>query len=365
MPALQNTISTLAMFGNSGDPEWLYNISGRPVFGVIGFYFFAAGIVISMFRWRDPRHAFLLIWLIGGLAPGFVSTPAASFGHTITAMPVVYILAALPVFYFSPPRAQSARSPYRVSAISAHSAVNTYVFGLILFVAIAARDLPDYFWRWPAAPVVRYLYKADLHTLGRELRGAPPATYVLNGALSKWDRRAFALEGVRFASPPRWVNAEWAIVFPPEPADYLFTRTDWQHEGQASRLEAAPTQFGNGLIFEGWDQNGAEVIAHWRVGAGYTAEEPPVGASVESPPFPVFAFSHLLDADGRLVAGSDRFDVDAFSLQIGDRYLQRHTFDAPPGAYTLEIGLYHPVTGERILTMDGKDSLNLGTISLP
>ncbi|MEK7277698.1 MAG: hypothetical protein AAB427_10140, partial [Chloroflexota bacterium] len=227
MPAAQNTIATLAMFGKGGDPEWLYNIAGRPVFGVIGFYFFVGGIVISIFRWRDPRYAFLLIWLIGGLAPGFVSTPAASFGHTITAMPVVYILATLPLM-LTTDGGRRASIVYRLSAI-------------VLILSIAARDLPDYFWRWPAASAVRYLYKADLHEISRELRGAPPATYVLNGTLSKWDRRAFALEGVRFASLPRWVNAEWAIVFPPGPAEYLFTLSDWQHEGQASRLQAAPT----------------------------------------------------------------------------------------------------------------------------
>ena len=76
-------------------------------------------------------------------------------------------------------------------------------------------------------------------------------------------------------------------------------------------------------------------------------------------------FLHLLDASGTFVAGSDRFDVDAFALQPGDRYLQRHTFDAPPGTYTLEIGLYDPQTGERTLTVDGRDSVSLGAVTLP
>ena len=84
------------------------------------------------------------------------------------------------------------------SANSAFSAVN--FLGILLFLGVAGRDLPHCFLRWTATPAVRYLFKADLHTLGRELRGAPPATYVLNGALSTWDRRAFALEGVRFAA---------------------------------------------------------------------------------------------------------------------------------------------------------------------
>jgi 4-amino-4-deoxy-L-arabinose transferase-like glycosyltransferase len=357
-PLIQNTVGTLAMFGNTGDNEALYNIPGRPVFNVVGFYFFLGGVIIALSRWRDPRYAFLLIWLVGGLAPGFASNPPASLGHTITALPVTYILAALPVFHFSP---QSTLKAQKANSNSANSAVN--LLGAILFASIALSDLPDYFWRWPAIPEVRYLYKADLHTMAKTLRGAPPATYVLTGPLSKWDRVAFTLEDVEIASPPRWVNAEWAIVFPSQPATYLFTPSGWQIDSPPGH--ALTVHFGNDLVFDGWTQQGRDVIARWRVGPAYAAAEPEIGASVASPPFPAFAFLHLFNSDGNFVAGSDRFDVDAFTLQPGDRYLQRHSFDAPPGTYTLEIGLYNPTTGERYLTDDGRDAVPLGAITLP
>ena len=74
---------------------------------------------------------------------------------------------------------------------------------------------------------------------------------------------------------------------------------------------------------------------------------------------------HLLDPQGALVAGSDRFDVDAFTLQPGDRFLQRHVFEAPPGLYKVEIGLYNPATGVRYLTSEGSDAVQLGEISIP
>lgn len=346
-PILQNVVGTLAMFGNRGDPEALYNTPGRPVFNVVGFYFFAGGIIISLWRWREPRYAFLLIWLVGGLAPAFASIPPASLGHSITIMPVVYILAALPVFEFSP---QSGRG---------------LVLSLLLFLGIAGRDLPDYFWRWPAIPEVRYLYKAELHGKARQLRGAPPATYVLSGPLSIWDRRAFVLEDVAVDSPPRWVNSDWAIVFPAgaQPAHYLFPLADWQTDSPPQN--PVSIQFVNGLSLEGWDGQGAAVVAHWRVGQTFDLIEPPIGASVASPPFPVFTFLHLLNPDGSFAAGSDRFDADVFSLQAGDRYLQRYLFEAAPGTYTLEIGLYHPVTGERVLALDGRDAVLLGSITVP
>lgn len=362
-PILQNTISTLAMFGRRGDPEALYNIPGRPVFGLVGFYFFLGGLLISAWRWRDPRFAFLLLWLVGGLATTFASIPPASLGHSITALPVVYLIAALPVF-FAPQSTHSSQrlksSPFSVFSVS--SVVRLVLAG-VLFLGIAVRDLPDYFWRWPALPEVRYLYKADLHTTAQQLRGAPPATYVLTGPLSIWDRRAFLLEDLPLASPPRWVNAEWAIVFPqPPPATYLFPLAEWQKDTPPQ--QALTIEFANGLTLEGWDARGQEIVAHWRVGETYHAPEPPIGSSVASPPFPAFAFLHVIGSDGTNVAGSDRFDVDAFSLQPGDRYLQRHAFAAPPGTYRLELGLYNPATGERILTGDGRDSIALGTITI-
>ncbi|MCI0437850.1 MAG: glycosyltransferase family 39 protein, partial [Chloroflexi bacterium] len=78
--AWQNTVETLGMFAITGDPESLYNIPHRPVFEWVGAALFLAGVLLSARRWRQPRYAFLLIWLIGGLAPAFVSIPSASLG---------------------------------------------------------------------------------------------------------------------------------------------------------------------------------------------------------------------------------------------------------------------------------------------
>jgi 4-amino-4-deoxy-L-arabinose transferase-like glycosyltransferase len=347
-----NTLGTLAMFGNTADNEALYNAPGRPVFGLVGFYFFVAGILIALSHWRDPRFAFLLIWLGVGIAPAFASNPPGSLSHTITALPVTYLLAVLPLSYLRQLR------------------ITNYVlrltFAALLLFAVIFRDLPDYFLHWPADSEVRYLYRADLHELANELRDEPPTTYVLNGTLSKWDRVAFNLEGLNFESHPRWVNAEWAIVFPAHSATFLFPLADWQLNSAPPRHPTS-VRFTNGLIFDGWTQWGSDVIAYWQVGPDYSPVEPEVGSYIGSPPFPAFAFLHLLDTDGALVGGSDRFDVDAYALQPGDRFLQRHTFadDTPPGTYTLEIGLYNPTTGERYLTDDGHDTVNLDSITLP
>jgi hypothetical protein len=90
-----------------------------------------------------------------------------------------------------------------------------------------------------------------------------------------------------------------------------------------------------------------------------------MGSSVDTPPFPVKAFLHALDGQGNVVAGSDRFDVDAYTLQAGDRYIQKNSLNAPAGTYNLEIGLYDPASGTRYVTDDGQDSVALGMIALP
>ena len=93
-PAIETTLGTLGMFTFAGDPESLYNVPGRPVFDWITGAFFYLGAVICLIRLKRTESGFALAWLVIGIAPAFVSVPAASFSHTIAALPVVYVLAA-------------------------------------------------------------------------------------------------------------------------------------------------------------------------------------------------------------------------------------------------------------------------------
>lgn len=347
-PVFENFVATLAMFGNQGDPEALYNIPGRPVFGAVAFYIFLAGVVIAITRWRDWRYALMIIWLVGGLAPTIASTPPASLGHSITALPATFLLTVLPV----------------TTAWRSHSTWRR-VLAVVLIAGVAFRDLTDYFRHWAALPEVRFLYKADLHSFASSVRHLQPQTYVLDGTLSIWDRRAFALEGVHSASPARFVNAEWATVFTPAPALSNFEPATWQRQFSPVNSLPTPVAFENGLTFVGWSQQGSEIIGYWHVEFTYAIEEPVVGASVASPPFPAFVFAHLVAPNGELAGGSDRFDVDAFALQPGDRFAQRHVFNVPPGAYALIVGLYNQTTGVRYLTLDGNDSVRVGEVIIP
>ncbi len=86
---------SLPMFTIRGDPLWLYNIPGRPLLDVPSGAFFYAGLFVCLWRWRDPRYGFLLLWLAAGVGPALVTGPDATALRSIVAQPVLFIIAAL------------------------------------------------------------------------------------------------------------------------------------------------------------------------------------------------------------------------------------------------------------------------------
>ena len=61
--------------------------------------------------------------------------------------------------------------------------------------------------------------------------------------------------------------------------------------------------------------------------------------------------------------------VDPLTLRPGDRFVQAHHFtlplDAPAGPYTLELGLYDPLTGERWAVLDSTGQPIADRVLLP
>lgn len=376
-PALQTTAGTLGMFFTAGDPEALYNLPGRPVFGVLGFVAFMAGVIVAIRRWRRPRYAFILIWLVVGLAPAFVSLPAASFGHAITAQPATYILPALAV------HRAALHIARRRQLKSGRAGI---LLAAIVIAAVAARDLAAYFNAWPRHELVRFLYRAELHAQAKRWRAQPPAASIAIGSnLSIWDERALALEPGAEHIDRRWYRAEWSFVypggslpeqfqlFPSEPAPHsalLQNAAPLLIVEPAREVEAVyPGLFRLRGVSTPSVSGELQVHLFWEVEPGYIPPTPIIGASPQPPPQPYQAFVHLLTADGQLVVGADRFDVDAFTLQPGDRWVQLHLLpipaDLPPGEYRLEAGLYAPASGTRFVTREGRNSVFLGPYNRP
>ena len=388
---LQNTALTLAMPAFTGDPEYLYNIPGRPVFEPLGAALFAAGLLLSLWRWRRPVYAFLLAWLLVGIAPAFASTPAASLGHTITAQPVFYIFPAVALAAFG----QWLRRAAAAGRVSRWApALAWAVAGLFLLVT-AGRDLTDYFLRWPALPEVRALYRADLHEAAPALRRLPPHTVLglASGALRPADALALGLETPGLDLRPVVFNPDRAWPFPGTTTPVLLRQTVWPTGyGQPDLLGAFALQpallpasfrpavrlaarFENDWICQGYTLAlGApagvrRLDTYWEVGPTYAAPPPRPAEVLAGTPLPLKFFSHVLNPDGSVLAGDDRLDVDPASLRPGDTFIQ--TFEIVPpagvaaGDYVLQIGLYEPDSGRRLRLPNGDERLLLTTLTLP
>jgi len=406
---IDHAVAALTMAHATGDPEWLYNIPERPLFGVVGAVFFWSGVALALWRvllslqgrLRSPRAeaapaaqsaAFLLIWWLGGISPAVLSVPPASLGHVILAQPAFYILAALPVGAL----ASWARLPAARRGLAAGGAA------VLLFVATAARDLPDYFVEWPARGMVRFLYHADMADVADFILSDPaepwPADFGITGLLAgPWNRIALELALDDADVRPRWYNPERALLlwpdisfsgypnvespyaeaFEPLPqdallaGDYTLSRLapgfTPMMDTERVWLNEAPVCFANGLCWmsAGFDPASGVLELTWRVEGDLQLPEMPL---ISNPPPPgvysglrLAVFAQLLDASGDFLSGDDGLWVDAETLRDGDVFLQRHYLIDGTGAVptAISFGLYDPMTGERWLTIDGQDRIIL------
>jgi len=415
-PLLETAWATLGMFHATGDPEWLYNVPSRPVFNLLGGALLWAGVALCLYRWRQPRYFFLPLWLALGLLPAFVSTPPASLGHTILAQPVAYILPALALVEAY--RCLVTRnSPFAIR----HSLLVIGHWSLVIFLVIflttnVIRDLRDYFVVWPRQDMVRFLYRADYREAARCLDARPEisAVAISSTLLGPWDRLALEVDTRRDDIAVRLFNPEHALVWVAEPqfairhSQVLLTSfprpappIDDLLEASAGPLEAisphltlfairnpqfairnSHARFANGLeliearwVNEESPAPGQEAVllTTWLVAA--PLDLPPIPIVANPPPPGVYSgprlavFAHLLAADGTFLAGDDGLWVDPLTLRAGDRFIQAHRLapprDAPAGPYSLELGLYDPLTGERWAALDSAGQPAADCVLLP
>ncbi|NLF02696.1 MAG: phospholipid carrier-dependent glycosyltransferase [Anaerolineales bacterium] len=400
-PVVEGVVTTLGMFHTTGDPEWLYNIPDRPLLNGLGALALWAGVALSLWRWRQPRYFFLLLWFLIGLSPAFISTPSASLSHTIISQPVTYILVAAALL-------EGVKAASRLGARvlsgrrGAAASVSVLVWSLCGAVLLSNvyRDQRDYFVMWPSQDMVRFLYRADYRDAARYLDDHPEMSDFAIGStlLGPWDRLALDADTQRTDRGGRFFNPERALVLvgaeepgsvfltmfpnPQPPLDALVNRLErWtvsvtDHvtlrgllpltgrlpiSDQASAISA---QFANGLALTsaGWIADPAYnlgsqavLLTAWQVTAPLDLPAIPVVAN--PPPPGVYAgprlavFTHLQAADGSLLASDDGLWVDPVTLELGDQFVQVHRFDVPPDADVtggiLQLGLYDPMTGDR------------------
>jgi 4-amino-4-deoxy-L-arabinose transferase-like glycosyltransferase len=379
-PAIDTTLGTLGMFTFAGDPEWLYNVENRPVFDWITGLFFYFGVLLCLMRLKRPESGFALVWLFVGIAPAFVSIPAASFSHTIAALPVVYILAAYGAIQMiswlsdKMTRWQGDRTNPRRRLI-----LSSLPFVILsMLVALSGwLTIRDYFGMWANEFIVRFEYHAPTREVAKWLDQHPEITNVAIGTNPYQlvlDPLALKLDMPRDISAS-WFNAE-SVVARSVSGPTIFTALQAptvevrQILSDTAKLQAEYPEF--------------EAYAVYSSTLVQLASSPDRLAllDVQAPDFIVKAgqpilwrmrwlvhdnvaqprlkmFLHILNDKGEVVGGDDREDLNFGTLSTGTLFYQISQLtlpgDLPPGQYQVEVGWYNPDTGERLKRADGSD----------
>jgi len=400
VPVLRNALIVAGMFGFTGEPYWQVNVPGRPVFvEPIAILLFYGGFLIALWRWRQPRYAFLLLWLPVGLLPSIVTADPPSFPRAFAALPVAFILPGL------------AAGPLwkRWRQI-------VPVLLALAFVFNAGLTYRDYFVEWATDPNVRYTFQSGITRAARYLDQSDDTTPVVMAGLSihDVDPLTLAVSLQRRDLAVRWCDTRSALVLPAgdgaarlllpdvapldpalagrlarysDPSEthtlddgtlaftlYRITRMEeWRaHLAALSeslvtftspeveflpddpqglrRPHLLPLNWGDELDLLGYKWlterfapgEQIEILTYWRVRRPLDGQRK--------------IFVHLLDSHSQEKGGHDDLAAGLSSLQPGDVIVQLHRFQvaagAQPGEHQVEIGLYDPATGQRLVALE-------------
>ena len=375
-PLLANIRDTLGMFTFRGDPVWRYNIAGRPVFDPIIGALFYLGLIVALWRVRQPHYLFALIWLPVGLLPSILSDSAPSFLRASASLPVTFLFPAL-------------GADWLIERFKWKRVLMVAMIGVIALSG--ALSIRDYFVTWPARPEVRAIYRSDLADVARWLDARPDDEPAIVASTNPHDVDPFLFDfELRKLRPIKWVDHTYGLIFPRERALYIspagsplapelrdlvgktlaFSQDSFVvYEPDAPRIVpqvvlTTPVRFGDHLDLIGYQSptsarrgEWVRVWTYWRVVSDTRGEQ-----------WPIAVFAHLLDAQGQLVAQRDLLAVPTAGWRTGDVWTQFQDIPVSPGTapavYSVEIGVYDRTDMQRWRLPDGSDRLLLPPIEI-
>ena len=380
-PILHDVVNVLGMFGFSGDPEWRYNLSGRPVFDPLTFLLFCVGLVICLSRIRKLEYAFLLVWLGVNIIPSALTRNSPSTLRAIGALVPIYVLPSLTLDLTWD------RVGRRFGRMGTRALLAAVALLLVLNATLTYRD---YFHVWAQNAEVREIYRADLSEVAKFLDQSVSDEMVCVSASFAADLDQQVLNFMLGEQRPiRWFDGQQTLVLPEPDSSkevlYVFPATGPLREELADRffsdLEMAEVVL---------DAQGEPAFVAYRVGPQDSArmrsvqpahpisvdledrvellgyELPPVVEAgpdlplllywrVSQPIRPDLLFSffaHLVDTRGYVWDQVDALGYPVSSWIEGDLVMQVFDLivppDAPPLDYLATLGMYDEVTGVRL-----------------
>ena len=402
---LRHVWDAVRVFSWVGDPFWVYNIPGRPIFGPLGSLFFYLGLLMALWRWHDMRYAFLLIWFGVGMVPALLTTNEGIFWRALIAQPATYILLADGV---------RGVGEWLGGILPRYRWLPWATLAVGLVVVGGMRDYHAYFVDWPNRPQARNIYNCNMVEIARYVRAEPvQSTLGISALYPLYYHDPFIL---RYASGradlrTRWFDGRGGIVYPAEgEGRYIFsalTRLDpalrddfvahatlverrelrrddqnpyfevWEwHGGQALEESLGqspmwvspetefthpewrqslkpPVHFGTVMALIGYRANGREfrpgdvleMVIYWRALKRVEEQDDWV------------TFVHLLDQSGQWIAGVDVLNCPPTGWYPGDVAAQVYRLRVPndisPGEKMVEVGVYRRSVGRRSVLVGG------------
>ncbi len=357
-PVLNNGLKLLGMFGFVGDPLWREGVPSAPVFAPIVAIFFYAGLLLCLWRWRQPRYAFLLLWLGTAVTPSLVTINAPSHIRSILILPVLTVFPALLM-----------HSLGQLSTVIRYlSTRSSKILLLTLLLFYAARTSVLIFQTWPNGGDVPFVWQAAFTEMAGYLDGRSDlsAASVAGWSPSTMDSPTMTLLRQNDNLPLSHFDPQEGTLILPDAEPVVVLRPSdlpldpfWEDRSRGWGAEvqgngrftiyilpvqspiqlanALDVQFGEELRLLGyeWVENGGLLLS-WRVTA--------------VPPAPRQQFIHSLDANGTQLADTYRFDApDPQGIwfphwQPGDLILQRLSPPALDEATQLRLGWFDPIT---------------------
>ncbi len=389
------------MFTAQGDSTVRDNWPNRPVFPEpISQALFIFGFCIALSKFNQPRYALSLIWIGSMLVPSIVTSGAPNFTRTLGALPMAFALPAIGLEWLSmwPLRMIAMPHAQKLTRILAPIAI---VFLLGVFATNSVLTFDDYFNKWPNHSETQFVFQADFAAIAKDI-DANGVMDVSVGGLSNdtMDDDSLRLLLQRQDVRIRWfdsgspISSGGAVVFPnslgyiyiPAVVPFAGELKNWLDPFQPILLTKNFNRYRQAALI-----TFASIALRWFEDSGsliFVGEDIPTSISAgktlrftsqwqaHAPiNYPRRIFVHLVDpSSGKIIAQHDGLDAPTKFWQTNDRIFQLHVLnisvDTLPGQYQLWLGLYDPVTQNRVMQTDftrtelPSDQYLLGTIQV-